>query len=1608
MKMKRLFAVIISAMFLFGVIAPMGGLFKPMDASAYSQEESAQRIWHLDPVGGRNAYHRQQNVPQSVMNSAISAARKDAIYVTGDGWMLDYSNGSVSARHSGGVPFPDADNANSGILNVPYWHADPYNNNYKYSFQCADMVEVFLRDFVGYDGSYMDYNKYGTSGYGVGKGSAQGYFNYFCVWKSGVPGYDGHSWGWKEEGNKPGTRVPFLVPANVRNSASAVKAWFIERESATGSVTYNGVTYSEQIRKGALVFWWDASENRIHHVAIYVGNGQVLECSGSGNSRVHDIVAIEGKGVPMFYANLTNEAPKTGKITVRKESSLPAITDGSTCYDLEGVTFEIRDASGAVKDTLVMTAANHYTDTSKDLPVKDEKGNDITYNLVETVSGKGYEFDDTPIPFTLTAGSTINKTITNTPKNDPAGIKIQKVDADTEKNIPQGDGSLAGAVYEVRYFDSTTIDANWSTTGWTRHWYLKTNDNGVAIFDTEYLDPSRENSDLFLDGNGQPCLPLGTVLVKEVQAPPGYLLSDAVFGPFHITSSDHTEVVVSDEQHPDQGLIAKETVQDGQFSIYKLKEVENGDPVPEANIHFGVYNSKNAKVDELVTNDEGKATSKVLPYGTYTVKQLNTEFGYAHISPFTVNIPNDNNKEFRFVNVLHRSNLLLVKKDSDSEKPIPGITFVLKNAQGKYYQATDDMPTWVDAAADATKLVTNNEGKIFVEKLKHGKYYFVETEIVEPYLLDTTPHEALLDTPLLDDNNTVTIEITNDSVHGKIIIEKTGMMFDSVNQSTEEGQTVLTPVFEKHYLPGATFTVYADEDIYDLDTLLYAKGDRVTDIVTSGAGAVSSEFLPLGKYIVKETVVPEGYAKVADKPIELKRESPTQSIVIETAALENTFKQSEFVIEKVAEEYTFNEETGELVFHNNSKPGFIFGLYIDEDVAAYDGTIVLHKNDLVAVGKTDNDGKINIEGNFPIAQYYVKEIKAPKGQLSYVLDETKYPVTNHTEDTSVQVIPVKVTEEPIKNKYDKRWAQIVKVDAETGSILRMKGFKFQIFDADGNRMDTVETDEDGVAVIRIPLEHDQVYTVKEIAVADGFVLSNETFELHITEDTIEKIGDREERYTCRFENTRVKGSISVEKTGPMVSGFNPETVTIGDKSFDVTRLVITTEYLEGAVFELTAREDIVYNGEVKYHAGDVVKTITTTIGAATVDNLYLGKYEIKEISAPDGYVLVPNNTNIDLDYEGANVAVVTKNLSFGNDLRSMKATLEKKAEILGTTTDSEGNVDVVYSYAPGEGFGFGLYNAIPITVNNENEEQIPADTLIDICVSDSNGNVSFLGKYPVGQYYIKEIYALPKYQINDEFRFDIDNHVEDPTIPSLEFSLDEPLKNDYEYEMVKITKTDITGGNGLPGATIEVRDENDTVVYRHVTDEDGALEEIKLIPGDYVFVEIFAPNGYALSEEVIEFSISEDGELTGTTTMKDDVTRFSFYKIDESGKTLAGAEFTMYDEEGNVYAVVESDEDGIVTFENMLVGKYIIKETKALPDYQLSSESIELEVTNEWLNSNSYTDDGELMFSIMNYPTIKTGREMSTGAIIAIVAGSVALLVAVGLVVVYIRKKKHF
>lgn len=146
-----------------------------------------------------------------------------------------------------------------------------------------------------------------------------------------------------------------------------------------------------------------------------------------------------------------------------------------------------------------------------------------------------------------------------------------------------------------------------------------------------------------------------------------------------------------------------------------------------------------------------------------------------------------------------------------------------------------------------------------------------------------------------------------------------------------------------------------------------------------------------------------------------------------------------------------------------------------------------------------------------------------------------------------------------------------------------------------------------------------------------------------------------------------------------------------------------------------------------------------------------------------------------------------------------------------------------------------------------------------------------------------------------------------------------------------LTKTDITGAKTVPGAQIEVRNEQGEMIYRATTDANGEIPDIPVTPGTYAFREILAPSGYALNEAETRFTVDEQGNVTGNTMLRDDYTRVQLRKQDENGVPLSGVEFALVTETGTRLTTAVSDGNGLVTFEKIPYGRYTVEETQPLP-----------------------------------------------------------------------------
>ena len=428
-------------------------------------------------------------------------------------------------------------------------------------------------------------------------------------------------------------------------------------------------------------------------------------------------------------------------------------------------------------------------------------------------------------------------------------------------------------------------------------------------------------------------------------------------------------------------------------------------------------------------------------------------------------------------------------------------------------------------------------------------------------------------------------------------------------------------------------------------------------------------------------------------------------------------------------------------------------------------------------------------------------------------------------------------------------------------------------------------------------------------------------------------------------NTPIKGIIQVQKQGPVLIGFNEHQDPFGN-------MVRTPMYnkgsVSGAVFEVRAVEDIVgKDGTLWFKANEVAATLTTKDGEAETDPLPLGHYYVTEVSAPEGYIFDSTRYDVLLEARDHVTPTVSVCVIAVNDYMPTRISLHKEQEILNTETDQDGMTHTTLKNVPGEGFVFGLYNGDPIAYAGGTLE---ADTLLATAVSDKNGKISFSGQFPHGKYYVRELSGPEGWKlsvadvllrISDEYA--TEHH-------EIVINLDMPVVNELIHNDVRASKTDLTGSDYLPHTLIEVNSADGKTVLKDYTGDDGYLPSFPAVPGKYTYREVLAPEGYELCVTELAFEVNAEGQIEGKTAVADDYTRFSFLKVDEYHKPLAGVEFGLFREDGTQQATAVSDENGLVTFEKIPYGVYTIQETKTLTGYLKNFTKVPITIDGTFVN----------------------------------------------------------
>ena len=370
-------------------------------------------------------------------------------------------------------------------------------------------------------------------------------------------------------------------------------------------------------------------------------------------------------------------------------------------------------------------------------------------------------------------------------------------------------------------------------------------------------------------------------------------------------------------------------------------------------------------------------------------------------------------------------------------------------------------------------------------------------------------------------------------------------------------------------------------------------------------------------------------------------------------------------------------------------------------------------------------------------------------------------------------------------------------------------------------------------------------------------------------------------------NIAQKGKITVGKSGEVFSRVS------GNKG--LYQPIFAVDNLEGAVYEITAAEDIITtDGTVRAEKGEVVDTLTTgEDGTAESKELYLGKYEVKEVTAPYGMVLSDEAHAVELVYAGQEIEVTETGTEFYNERQRVEINVIKSLEV--DEAYGVGNNGEIKDVT------FGLYAAEELTAADGTT--IPADGLIEVIFLDENGHGKAVSDLPIGSYYVQEISTNAAYLVSDEkYPVDFEYAGQETAVVTITANEGEAIENELIYGSVSGRKSN-EDGEDLGGAfigifqtgTTEYTKEN--AIATATSEDDGSFSFGEVPYGTWVIREIESPKGYVLSEEEISVTIGEVDEVVEVELVNYFITgNIALTKVDKDypDNKLTGAVFEVY------------------------------------------------------------------------------------------------------------------
>ena len=1313
----------------------------------------------------------------------------------------------------------------------------------------------------------------------------------------------------------------------------------------------NGYCIIEDLPYGTYTVRESTIPDTAYNGEFYIGN------SGQRQTTFEQFIEVDDStNEPYRYEDITDVAKKMQIVIYKEDSETGNVTQGDA--HLEGAEYTIyRDETCTDAVETVTIAKNEdgtYSATSGWYLVG-------TYYVKETKAPEGYLIDEKVYPVVQDpAGQTIEYT-THTITSKEYVIRN---DIEIVKNLEETDStekqSLAGAVF------SATLNSDNSKV----YYSTVTDENGYCIIED---------------------LPYGTYTVRESTIP-----DTAYNGEFYIGNSGQRQttfeqfIEVDDStnepyRYEDITDVAKKM----QIVIYK-EDSETGN-VTQGDAHlegaeYTIYRDETCTdAVETVTiakNEDGtySATSGWYLVGTYYVKETKAPEGYLideKVYP-VVQDPAGQTTEYTTHTITSkdyviRNDIEIVKNleetDSTEKQSLAGAVFsaTLNSDNSKVYYST----------------VTDENGYCIIEDLPYGTYTVRESTIPDTayngefYIGNSGQRQTTFEQFIEVDDSTNEPyryeDITDVAKKMQIVIYKE----DSETGNVTQGDA---------HLEGAEYTIYRDETCTDaVETVTIAKNEDGTYSATSG-------WYLVGKYYVKETKAPEGY--LIDEKVYPVVQVPAEQTTEHTT---HTVLSKDKVMEGLVRVIKYNNNSSST--DKEPATGAIIRLTLNSNENIYYEATVDENGYFEFIDVIDDTHFSSTETHcydtcypytIPYGKYTISEIKSSdSGEHIFIKEQPTEIVYNE-----------QIQEYILSDEYVRMSLTIEKYDEETKNKIPA-GATFKIWDVNnqkwyeemsypsGEYISEFTTNSTGSLTINRHLEAGS-YILYETKAPEGYYLDedlregstgyefsigvNDLGEVIVTHNGEEQkleyeivnydnIPTKIYKYTAKVDDIPQKAIVEVEKLADQVVGVQEQYTEYGKLN--------TPQYekkgLENATFQLIAAENIVTpDGTTRYTKGQVVSNIiTNNQGIGRSQEIYLGKYILKETSTPNGYILNTDPIEINIEYTSQYEKVQVVKQQVENKKQEVNLEFEKVYKQL---EESKFKFDETFAI-------FGVYTKTPMYGYDENIV-LSENELVDILETDENNMLKNNVNLPQGDYYVKELYVSNPYGLEDdiyEFKVEYTNTDDNLINVTVNNGKIENIAETAELEIIKFSDVDYEKLNideindkekirilaseyGVEGAIYKVFNDKectDPVITvddeeaQFITDKNGTIKLVDMPYGTYYFKEIEAPYGYELSNEIIEVKINDKNSNLGIFKVVSDPLKRAdlLQKIDTFTKdVISGCEFEIYSDDGRMIYSAKTDENGkvqipIIYFENG--EKYYYKEVSAPDMYQVEEEAKE-------------------------------------------------------------------